>query len=133
MLDKKGDLLNSLDSIKKSYLNLIILKQLEKEACTSSDYETLHELSEHERVIIEDINGIMKYIVPDLVRYRSDSVVRKWMLEIDRLKTSVIQKSLALRENLEHLMQLTGKNLDNLRVFTPISSNPIPCIVNLRA
>jgi hypothetical protein len=133
LLDKKGDLLNSLDSIKKSYLNLIILKQLEKEACTSSDYETLHELSEHERVIIEDINEIMKYIVPDLVRYRGDSVVRKWMLEIDRLKTSVIQKSLALRENLEHLMQLTRKNLDSLRVFTPISSNPIPCIVNLRA
>jgi hypothetical protein len=133
LLDKKGDLLNSLDSIKKSYLNLIILKQLEKEACTISDYETLHELSEHERVIIEDINEIMKYIVPDLVRYRGDSVVRKWMLEIDRLKTSVIQKSLALRENLEHLMQLTRKNLDNLRVFTPISSNPIPCIVNLRA
>jgi hypothetical protein len=133
LLDKKGDLLNNLDSIEKSYLNLIILKQLEKEACTSSDYETLHELSEHERVIIEDINGIMKYIVPDLVRYRSDSVVRKWMLEIDRLKTSVIQKSLALRENLEHIMQLTRKNIDNLRVFTPTSSYSIPCIVNLRA
>jgi len=114
LLDKKGDLLNNLDSIKKSYLNLIILKQLEKEACTSSDYETLHELSEHERVIIEDINGIMKYIVPDLVRYRRDSVVRKWMLE-------------------KHIMQLTRKNIDNLRVFTPTSSYSIPCIVNLRA
>ncbi len=133
MLDKKSDLLNNLDSIKKSYLNLIILKQLEKEACTSSDYETLHELSENERIIIEDINGIMKYIVPDLVRYRGDSGVRKRMLEIDRLQTSVIQKSLTLRENLEHMIQLTRKNLDNLRVFTPTSSNPIPCIVNLRA
>lgn len=133
MLDRRSELLDNLDLIKKAYLNLIIIKQLEEDACESVSYKNLHELSENERVIIEDINGIMKYIVPDLVFFREDRIIKAKYTEIDRLLTSVIQRSLQLRKNIENRLYSTKKNLDNLKVFPKSPSYSAPNIVNLRA
>ncbi len=67
MLDKKEKVLENLESIKKYYLKLILIKHFQQDASDSARYENLHELTENERLIIEDINGTMKYIVPDLL------------------------------------------------------------------
>lgn len=133
MLDRKRDLLENLELLKKCYLNLIILKQHEQDACDHGSYEILHELAENERIIIEDIRETIKVVVPDLLYYRADSEVRRMVDEIEHLQTSLVRKSLTLREELEGMIDLTRKNLENLRVFTKSSSHQHPSLVNLRA
>jgi len=133
LLDRKRDLLENLELLKKCYLNLIILKQHEQDACDHGSYEILHELAENERVFIEDIKGIMKIVVPDLLYYRADSEVRRKVDEIECLQTSMVRKSLTLRQELEGMIEITRKNLENLRVFTKPSSHQHPALVNLRA
>ena len=133
MLDRKHGLMENLELLKKCYFNLIILKQHEQDACDHGAYEILHELAENERIFIEDVNGIMKIVVPDLLYYRGDSEIRQKVNEIQRLQTSVLRKSLTLRNELESMIDLTRKNLSNLRVFTKPSSQQHPALVNLRA
>lgn len=133
MLDKKGSLLDNLGHVEKGYLKLMVLKQLEGEAYEKSDYESLHELSENERTIIEEIIGIMKYIVPDLLYFRKDSKVRDKMRSLENLHTSIIKKSLKLRQDLSETIIDTRKRIENLRLFPKSFSSSHPQIVNLRA
>ena len=100
MLDRKNHLLDNLEFIKSSYLNLLLLKQLEYDFFEKASYELLHELSENERRIIEDINGTLKCIVPDLVYFREDREIKEKVSEIDRLQAS---------NHLEALRQLTDE------------------------
>ena len=133
MLDRKNRLLDNLDFIKNSYLNLLLLKQLEYDVFESASYENLHELSENERRIIEDINGTLKYIVPDLVYFREDWVIKERVSEIDRLQASLIQKNIKLRQDIKCRLDSTKKCLDNLNTLPKSSGHPLPNIVNLRA
>jgi len=133
LLDRKRELIDNLELLKKTYLNLIILKQHEHDACGHGSYEILHELTENERILVDDIGDIMKYIVPDLLFFREDSEIKKCISELEHLKTSVIQRNLALRQDLEGRMALTRKNLQNLKVFTGPTTHQHPGIVNLRA
>ena len=131
--DRKRDLLKNLDFINKSYLNLLLLKQLEQDVINNSSYENLHELSENERRIVEDINATLKYIVPDLIYFREDRLIKEKVKELDNLQTSVIKKNIQLKRNLENLMGATKKTIENLEAFPPERTYTIPKIVNLRA
>lgn len=133
MLDRREITLENLDHIKKAYLKLIILKHLQQDACEGAFFEDLHELTENERLIIEDINGIMKYIIPDLVIFKGDFRIREKMSEIDRLQTSIIQRSLGLKKNLGKRIIQTKKSLENLKKFSGPPLYSIPTIVNMRA
>jgi len=133
LLDKREMTLENLDYIKKAYLKLIILKHLQQDACEGAFFENLYEFTENERLIIEDINGIMKYIVPDLVILKGDPGIREKVSEIDRLQTSIIQRSLGLRKNLSNRIIRTKKSLENLKRFSVSSLYSIPSIVNMRA
>ena len=133
MLDRKNHLLNNLEFIKNSYLNLFHLKQLEHDFFENASYENLHELSENERRIIEDINGTLKCIVPDLVYFREDRVIKDKVSEIDRLQASLIHKNIKLRQDIEGRMSSTKKCLDNLNTLPKSSGYRLPNIVNLRA
>ena len=132
-LDRKDRLLENLDFIKRSYVNLITMKQLESEACENGSYEVLHELSENERRIIEDINGTLKIIVPDIVYLRGDEHVSREIREIEGFQTSLIQKSMNLRENIEQKMFATKKELDRLSAVPRPIGTPAPAILNVRA
>jgi len=132
LLDKREMTLENLDYIKKAYLKLIILKHLQQDACEAAFFEDLHELTENERLIIEDINGIMKYIVPDLVILKGDPGIREKVSEIDRLQTSIIQRSLGLRKNLSNRIIRTKKSLENLKRFSVSPLYSIPSILNMR-
>lgn len=133
LLDKREITLENLDCIKKAYLKLIILKHLQQDACEGAFFENLHEFTENERLIIEDINGIMKYIVPNLVILKGDPRIREKVSEIDRLQTSIIQRSLGLRKNLSKRIIQTKKSLENLKKFSVSPLYSIPAIVNMRA
>jgi len=132
-LDRKDRLLENLDFIKRSYVNLITMKQLESEACENGSYEVLHELSENERRIIEDINGTLKIIVPDIVYLRGDEHVSREIREIEGFQTSLIQKSMNLRENIEQKMFSTKKELESLSDIPRTSKAPVSSILNVRA
>ena len=131
--NRKNNLLTNLDFIKNSYLNLLLLKQLEYDVIESASYENLHELSENERRIIEDINGTLKYIVPDLVYFREDQIIKERVSEIDRLQTSLIQKNIKMRKEIKDRLDSTKKCLDNLNTLPKSSGRHLPNIVNLRA
>jgi len=133
LLDDKKNLLENLDLIKRYYLKLIIIKQLEEEAFLKSSYYALHEFTENERVIIEDINSTLKYIVPDLVLYRSEPEVKEKLAGLEELQTSIISRSLGLKQDLEEKIRFTRKKLKSLDVFPSSASQTVPRIVNIRA
>ena len=133
MLDKKEKVLENLESIKKYYLKLILIKHFQQDASDNARYENLHELTENERLIIEDINGTMKYIVPELLSLKDDLVVKEKVSEIDSLQISVIQRSMGLRKMLEAKMNTTKKRLENLVIYNKSPQYSAPQIVNIRA
>jgi hypothetical protein len=132
-LDRKDLLLENLDLVTRAYLKLIVLKQLEQDACESGRYHELHELSEDERLLVEDINGLIKCMVPDLLLHRKDDLVRFRMDEIDSLQTSVVRKSLGLTENLKERIVKTRKSLEKLRLLPKSPAFARPNVVNIRA
>ncbi len=133
MLDKKEKILENLESIKKFYLKLILIKHFQQDASDSARYENLHELTENERLIIEDINGTMKYIVPDLLILKDDLLVKEKVSEIDSMQMSVIQRSMGLKKTLEEKMNTTKKRLENLVMYNNSPRYSAPQIVNIRA
>jgi hypothetical protein len=133
LLDKKEEVIRSLDFIKKTYLKLVVLKQLEKDAYEKGQYHSLYELSEDERVLVEDINTHMKYIVPELVVWRNEAGVSERISEIDRLQELVIKKSLLLKNDLEKSCNLTRKKLQSFGKLPIKAALSTPQIVNIRA
>ena len=132
-LDRKDILLENLDLVTRAYMKLIVLKQLEQDACESGRYHELHELSEEERLLVEDITGLLKCMVPDLLLHREDDLVRFRMDEIDGLQTSVVRKSLGLTENLKERIVQTRKNLEKLRFLPKSPAFARPNVINIRA
>ena len=132
-LDRKDLLLENLDLVTRAYLKLIVLKQLEQDACESGRYHELHELSEEERLLVEDITGLLKCMVPDLLLHREDDLVRFRMDEIDGLQTSVVRKSLGLTENLKERIVQTRKSLEKIRLLPKSTAFARPNVVNIRA
>jgi len=133
LLDKRESVIDTLETIENSYLQLVLLKQHEKEACEKGDYEYLYELSENERMIIENITGFMKYIVPDLLFLRRDSIVKKKLSEVDRLHATVISDSLKMRDGLEEHIARIKQKIKNLDGSPKSSLKAVPHIVNIRA
>ena len=133
MLDKKENVLENLESIKKFYIKLILIKHFQQEASDNARYDNLHELTENERLIIEDINGTMKYIVPDLLILKDDMLVKEKVTEIDRLQDSVIRRSIGLRMVLEEKIHTAKKRLENLIKYQKSPQYSAPQIVNIRA
>jgi len=131
--DKKKRLIRNLDTIKESYIKLVMMKSGEREAFEHGNYEFLYELSQNERFIIGDINELMKFVVPDLIGLRNDPEVHSRMEEIDGLQESVIQDSLAVRGLLEEQSCSTRSKLENVRKISSVHSNSLPRIVDLRA
>lgn len=133
MLDKREKVLENLELIKKSYVQLVLFKQLEQECYEKDDYASLYEFSENERVVIDDINTIMRYIVPDLVYLKDDCEVSKKLSEIDHYQSHVIRECIKLRGELELGIHQTRKKLENLSGLSRGSRLSVPHIVNLRA
>jgi hypothetical protein len=133
LLDRKTRVLENLDTIKRSYLKLTLLKERELEAQEESNYEFLYELSENERILIEGINDCLKCIVPDLLALRGDGTIRALLAEIDELHGTVISDSIRIRQGLRQRMTETEEKLRGLRVFPKSSLTPPPHILNIRA
>ena len=133
LLDRKTRVLENLDTIKRSYLKLTLLKDRELEAQEESNYEFLYELSENERILIEGINDCLKCIVPDLLVLREDGTIRALLAEIDELHGTVISDSIRIRQDLRQSMTDAEEKLRGLRVFPKSSLTPSPHILNIRA
>jgi hypothetical protein len=133
LLDRKTVVLENLDTMKRSYVKLTLLKEREREAQEGDDYEFLYELSENERVLIEGINDCLKCIVPDLLALREDETIRTLLAEIDELHGIVISESIRIRRDLRRSMVETEEKLRSLRVFPGSSHTPPPHILNIRA
>jgi len=133
LLDKKENLIENLELVKKSYLKLLVLKQHEHEAYEKGSLEILYELSEHERMAINDVNGIMKYIAHDLLFLRDDPSVKKELSEIDEVYQEIINKTLLLKKDLKNSINKTKDKIKNLDVFPKGTSYFPPSIVNIRA
>ena len=133
LLDRKTVVLENLDTMKRSYMKLTLLKEREREAQEGDDYEFLYELSENERVLIEGINDCLKCIVPDLLALREDEAIRTLLAEIDELHGIVISESIRIRRDLRRSMVETEEKLRSLKVFPGSSHTPPPHILNIRA
>ena len=133
LLDRKTVVLENLDTMKRSYVKLTLLKEREREAQEGDDYEFLYELSENERVLIEGINDCLKCIVPDLLALREDEAIRTLLAEIDELHGIVISESIKIRRDLRRSMVETEEKIRSLRVFPGSSRTPPPHILNIRA
>jgi len=133
LLGKRENLLENLDLMKKDYLKLFILKQLQEDASENDRYELLHELAEHERIIVDNITGVLKYIVPDLVLMRGDALVQEQVSEIDSMQRAVIRKNLGLADGLRERIVETKKRLESLSVLPRRHSYAPPLVVNIRA
>ena len=133
MQDKKSRVLENLDFIKRSYLKLALFKEREWEAQEESRYDTLYELSENERILIEDINDCLKFIVPDLISMRHDGKVRAVIAEIDELHGAVISRTLRIRSDLKKSISETELKLQNIKVFPQTSSSPTSRVLDIRA
>jgi hypothetical protein len=131
--DRKALVLDNLDIIKRSYVSLALLKEREREAQDAGNYEFLYELSENERVLIENINGCLKLIVPDLLALRGDDKVRALLTEIDGLHEAVIAETLRIRNELKESIAKTGEKLERLNIFPKPLSSPDASILNIRA
>ncbi len=136
LLDKRERVLENLDIIKKTYLKLVVLKQLEREAYEENEYDSLYELSEDERLLVEDINNHMKYIVADLIILRDEKAVRQKLSEIDELQETVVRESLMIIRNIAGRVEKTKKRIERLKAkpgMAKSSSLSTPQIVNIRA
>jgi hypothetical protein len=133
LLDKKQEVVVNLETIKKTYLKLIVLKQMEDEAYESGQYRSLHELSCDERTLVEDINSRMKYIVADLVWLREEEDVEQILAELDELQKVLVRKSLSLRRTLENRIRDTKKKLVGFGRLPKRNTHSVPKIVNIRA
>ena len=131
--DNKKRLIRNLETIKASYMQLVMMKSGEREAFEHGNYEFLYELSENERLVIGDINELMKFVVPDLISLREDPDVSEKMREIDGFQESVIQDSLTIRGLIEERADTARRTLDNLKSTVSSSNHALPRIVNLRA
>lgn len=135
--DKKEALLDVLGSVHTCYLQLTLLKEHEQDALEQGSCETLYELSVNERTVVDEINDLMKYVVPDLVYMKRDPDISRKLREIDLLQERVIQSSIDLRQNLAGRARATGKRLENIRRTpgsTPGGVSPAtPAVLNLRA
>jgi hypothetical protein len=125
--------LENLDFIKRSYVKLALFKEREWEAQEESRYDTLYELSESERILIEDINDCLKFIVPDLISMRHDGNVRAVIAEIDELHGAVISQTLRIRDDLKKNISVTRQKLQNIRVFPQSNSSPSSHVLDIRA
>ena len=133
LLDKKQEVVTKLEAIKKTYLTLVVLKQLQEEACDTGEYRSLHELSCDERTLAEDINSCMKQIVPDLVWMKKEADIRDLLSEIEELQQSVIKKSLSQQKALSRRIADTKRRLDGICRLPHTGSVAAPRIVNIRA
>lgn len=133
MLDKKARVLENLNFIKRSYVKLALFKEREREAQEDSHYDALYELSESERILVEDINDCLKFIVPDLITMRNDGSVRAVIAEIDELHGAVIGQALRIRNDLKKSISETEHKLQNIKVFPKTSSSPMSHILDIRA
>ncbi len=133
LLDRKQEVVSTLEAIKKTYLKLVVLKQLQEEACDSGEYRSLHELSCDERLLVDDINSSMKHIVPDLVWMKKEDDVRELLFEIDELQKSVVKKSLSQQKDLERRIEDTRRRLGGLGRLPHVGRASAPRIVNIRA
>jgi hypothetical protein len=133
LLDRKKNTLNTLEQVKSCYLQLVLLKHHERDAFDTDDFEYLYELSENERVLVEDINSLMKYVVPDLLYLRDDRSIRYIMSEIDELHESVIEGNIEMRSGLKMHMQETLTRLRQIDTYTDYSTRSIPRVINIRA
>lgn len=135
--DRKTALLEVLHSVFNCYLQLTLLKEHEQDACDEGNCWVLYELSVSERAVVDEINDLMKYAVPDLVYMKRDPDISRKLREIDRLQEQVIRSSLDLRKNLACRISLAEKKLKGIRRMpglAPAGSSPsIPTVVNLRA
>ena len=133
LLDRKQEVVLTLEAIKKTYLKLVVLKQLQEEACDSGEYRSLHELSCDERILVDDINSSMKHVVPDLVWMKKEADVRELLFEIEELQKSVIKKSLSQQKDLSRRIEDTRQRLGGLGRLPHVGRNSVPRIVNIRA
>ena len=133
MQDKKARVLENLDFIKRSYVKLALFKEREWEAQEESLYDTLYELSENERILIEDINDCLKFIVPDLIAMRHDGAVRAVIAEIDELHGAVISQTLRIRNDLRRGISETELKLQNIQVFPQSPSTTVSHVLDIRA
>jgi hypothetical protein len=133
LLDKKSRVLENLDFIKRSYVKLALFKEREREAQEESRYDALYELSENERILIEDINDCLKFIVPDLISMRHDGKVRAVIAEIDELHGAVISQTLRVRNDLRKSISETEHKLQNIKVFPQSTSSPASHVLDIRA
>ncbi len=133
MLDRRKSTLSTLEQVRSCYLQLVLLKHHERDAFEEDDFEYLYELSENERIFVEDINSLMKCVVPDLLYLRNDSRVRCLMSELDVLHESVIGESIQIRKGLEGSMQKTLGQIRHLGTYSGYSSRSIPRVINIRA
>ena len=133
LLDRKQEVVSTLEAIKKTYLKLVVLKQLQEEACDSGEYRSLHELSCDERVLVDDINSSMKHIVPDLVWMKKEDDVRELLFEIDELQKSVVKKSLSQQKDLSRRIENTRRKLDGVGRLPHVGQASAPRVVNIRA
>lgn len=132
LLDKRANVIENLDSIISLYLRLIILKEHELEATIEGEYSSLYEVTECERKLVDDITGLLKYIVPDLVYMREDSAVKSRILAIDEMQESVLKETLKIRQLLEKEIEGKKKILNNIRIF-PQNHTSQPGIISIRA
>jgi hypothetical protein len=131
--DKKSRILESLDFIRRSYLKLALLKEREQDAQEEGHYDALYELSENERILIEDINDCLKFIIPDLLSLRRDGDVNSLLEQIDGLHEIVITQALQVRSGLEIRMHDTEQRIKNLDMFPQLPPSPVDPILNIRA
>jgi hypothetical protein len=124
--------IENLDSIISLYLKLIMLKEHELEATVEGEYSSLYEVTEYERRLVDDITGLLKYIVPDLIYLKEDRDVKSRMLAIDEMQDSVLRETLKIRHLLEKEIEGKKKILENIRVF-PKTSTSQPSIISIRA
>ena len=131
--DKKTRVLENLDFIKRSYVKLALFKEREWEAQEDSRYDALYELSENERIVIEDINDCLKFIVPDLISMRHDGKIREAIAEIDELHGAVISQTLRIRNDLRKSISEAEQKLQNMRAFPQRPSSPTSHVLDIRA
>ena len=132
MLDKRTSVIENLDSIISLYLKLIMLKEHELETTVEGEYSSLYEVTEYERRLVDDITGLLKYIVPDLTYLKEDRDVKSRMLAINEIQESVLRETLKIRHLLEKEIEGKKKILENIRVF-PKTSTSQPSIISIRA
>lgn len=125
-------MIENLDSIISLYLKLIVLKEHELEATVEGEYTSLYEVTECERRLIDDITGLLKCIVPELVYMREDSAVKSRMLAIDEMQESILKETLKIRYLLEKEIEGKKKILENIRIF-PRTHTSYPSIISIRA